>query len=124
MLIDSILSNPDTPHGREGFYFGENGEHSMFQVGEAIGKVLVDLRLAKSPEPTTFTKEEIGKYFRVSRPLATGSNRVIDGFQTSLIGSNSRCVAERSRSIGWKPVKTTKDMLASIRAETEALLQK
>ena len=41
-----------------------------------------------------------------------------------LMGTNSRAVANRSRSIGWKPVKTTKDLLASVKPEVIALAKK
>lgn len=40
------------------------------------------------------------------------------------MGSNSRCVANKSRSIGWKPVHTSADMFASVKPEVEALLKK
>jgi len=106
-LYDSILSNPNTGHGREGFYFGENGEHSLYDVGKAIAQALVDIGKGQGPLPTTFTQEEIDKYF--------GS---------PYLGSNSRCKANRSRSIGWKPSKTTQDLLASIRPEVEALVKR
>ncbi|KAJ6624186.1 NAD-binding protein [Mycena sp. CBHHK59/15] len=43
---------------------------------------------------------------------------------SSYLGSNSRCRATRSLSIGWKPVKTTSDLLASVLPETEALIKK
>ncbi|KAK7039712.1 hypothetical protein R3P38DRAFT_2901601 [Favolaschia claudopus] len=43
---------------------------------------------------------------------------------SAYLGSNSRCRATRSRSIGWKPVKSTDEMLGTIRAEMEALIQK
>ncbi|KZT23304.1 hypothetical protein NEOLEDRAFT_1180177 [Neolentinus lepideus HHB14362 ss-1] len=37
-------------------------------------------------------------------------------------GTNSACKAERSRAIGWKPTKTTKDALESVPAEVDALI--
>lgn len=40
------------------------------------------------------------------------------------LGSNSRCRANRSRAIGWKPVKTKEDMLASIITEVEVTVKK
>lgn len=40
-----------------------------------------------------------------------------------LVGSNSRAVGNRSRSIGWVPKHTTEDMLRSVRAEVEAELR-
>jgi len=93
-------------HGREGFYFGENGEHRLYDISKTISQVLYDLGKGKSPEPTTFTEEELRKYFG-----------------GAYLGSNSRCRAERSRSIGWSPKYTTKDMLASINQEIEASLK-
>jgi len=116
LIIDNIIpyksdsrahpERPRTPtphfqHGASGFYFGENGEHTLHSVGEAIGKVMVTLGKSKDPTPTPFTEEEIQKYF----PKGTS------------LGTNSRCRADRSRGIGWKPRKTTKDMLASIKHE-------
>jgi len=109
VLFDVIRSNPDAAgHGREGFYFGENGEHTLYQVGKTIGEDLVALGRATNPEPSTFTDEEIKLYFQGS----------------TFWGTNSRCRANRSRLIGWKPVKTTEDLLASIRPEIEAILKK
>jgi hypothetical protein len=68
VLYDSIISNPATGHGREGFYFGENGEHTLYDViGKAIGEALVAIGKTDNLEPTTFTKEEIDS-FQVSNP--------------------------------------------------------
>ncbi|KAJ7786956.1 NAD(P)-binding protein [Mycena olivaceomarginata] len=94
--------------GGNGFYFGASGEHSLYDVGKAIGTALVALGKSQSDEPTTFTQADLDKYFGGSAGL----------------GSNSRCRATHSLSIGWKPVKTTKDMLASIRPEVEAIIKK
>ncbi|KAF8149876.1 hypothetical protein B0H34DRAFT_678825 [Crassisporium funariophilum] len=105
VLYDSILSNPATGHGREGYYFGENGEHTLYDVGKAIGEAVVAIGKGKNPGPTTFTKEELDKYLGGS----------------TYLGTNSRCRGKRSRAIGWKPTKTTKDFIASIRPEVEAL---
>lgn len=65
VLLESIWSNPATGHGREGIYFGENGEHSLYEIGKAVGEAMVDLGKSEFSEPTTFTKEEINKYFGV-----------------------------------------------------------
>ncbi|KAF8656882.1 hypothetical protein AX16_002427 [Volvariella volvacea WC 439] len=106
VLFNSILSNPTgTPHGREGYYFGESGEHSLYDIGKAIGQAMVGLGLTAEAEPTTFTKAELDKYFGGS----------------DYLGSNSRCKASRARALGWKPKKTTADMLASIHAEVVVL---
>ncbi|KAI0707122.1 NAD-P-binding protein [Earliella scabrosa] len=112
VLFDGILNNPDkTGHGWEGFYFGENGEHTWYQISQAIGEALVKLGIADDATPTTFTVEELVKYF--------GSEKA--GWYS---GTNSRCRANRGRSIGWKPKHTTEDMLQSILPEVEAIWKK
>ncbi|KAF7325704.1 hypothetical protein MKEN_00420600 [Mycena kentingensis (nom. inval.)] len=108
LLWDGIAANPNLGHGREGYFFGESGEHSLYQVGKAIGEAMVALGKAQSAEPTTFTQPELDKYFGGS----------------AYLGSNSRCRATHSRSLGWKPAKTTSDLLASIKAEVEAIASK
>ncbi|THH19044.1 hypothetical protein EW146_g2059 [Bondarzewia mesenterica] len=106
VILSAALADPQTPHGREGFYFGENGEHVMYDVSKEIGKAMVELGLAKSSEPTPFSPEENQKYFG-----------------GTYLGTNSRARAERGRALGWKPVKTTKDMLASIKPEVEIIVE-
>jgi len=106
-LFNSIRTNPGTGHGRNGFYFGESDEHTLHQIAKAVSEALVKLGKGTNPEASTFTQEELNKYFQGSK----------------FMGSNSRCRANRSRSIGWKPVRTTKDMLASVQPEVEALLR-
>ncbi|KAF5359799.1 hypothetical protein D9756_003346 [Leucocoprinus leucothites] len=106
--IDEGTADPEkVGHGRNGFYFGLNGEHTLYDVGKELGRTLVAVGKSSSEEPTTFTKEEIDKYFNGS----------------SYLGSNSRGLANHSKAIGWKPKKTTKDFLASIRPEVEELLR-
>jgi len=107
VLFNAIQAgnNPACGHGREGFYFGENGEHTLYEVAKAIAVALVQLGLSVDPEPSPFTKEEIDKYFNGS----------------SYLGTNSRCRGTRSRAIGWKPVKTKEDLLASIKPEVETM---
>ncbi|KAL0954820.1 hypothetical protein HGRIS_003765 [Hohenbuehelia grisea] len=106
-LFDAVLNNSDTGHGLDGYYFGENGEHSLYDIGKSIAQALFDLGKGQSPEPTPFTEEDIRKYFGGSKYL----------------GSNSRCRGNHSRAIGWKPKKTTEDLLASIRPEVETLIK-
>ena len=67
VLYDWIVTRPATGHGREGIYFGVNGEHSLYDVGKAIGEAMVAIGRADNPEPTTFTKEEIDSH-QVSNP--------------------------------------------------------
>ncbi|KAF5368032.1 hypothetical protein D9758_004335 [Tetrapyrgos nigripes] len=106
LLLEAALSPAKSStlgHGRTGYYFGATDEHKLFDIGKAIAESLADLGKGKSTDPTTFTKEEIDKYFGGS----------------SYLGSNSRCRATQSRALGWDPKKGTKDMLSSIRREVE-----
>ncbi|THU98280.1 NAD-binding protein [Dendrothele bispora CBS 962.96] len=106
LLLDAVLSptaSTNLGHGREGFYFGANEEHKLYDVAKAIAENLVAEGKAKESDPTTFTKEEIVKYF----PQSDNSEH------------NSRCRSTRARALGWLPKRTTQDMLASIKAEVE-----
>jgi len=105
VLYDAIVSNPATGHGRTGFYFGENGEYTLYEVSKTIAEAMLALGMGKTLEPTPYTEEEYKK-----NPTLV------------YLGTNSRCRGDRSRSLGWKPVKTTKDMLASIKPEMEVML--
>jgi len=105
VVLDAALTNPNTPHGREGYYFGASDEYRLYDLAKAYSQALYDLGKGKSPEPTPFTAEEAQKYFG-----------------GSWIGSNSRCKAERGKALGWRPTKTTKDFLESVRVEVEALI--
>jgi hypothetical protein len=68
-LYNAIEANPGAVgHGRDGFYFGLNGEHTLYDVGKELGRALVALGKSSSEEPTAFTKEEIDKYFNVCCP--------------------------------------------------------
>lgn len=51
----------DIGHGADGYYFGENGEHSMLDVAESIGKALNKRGLGQA-EPTTLSQQELDKY--------------------------------------------------------------
>ncbi|THH29008.1 hypothetical protein EUX98_g5181 [Antrodiella citrinella] len=110
LIFDGILKNdPAVGHGENGYYFGINGDHTWNDLAKEIGRVLVEKGVIKNAEPTTFAEEELVKYF--------GS--LVFGYY---FGSTARGVANHSRAIGWKPTKTTKDMLQSISAEVDALL--
>ena len=107
VLFDSIVAKPEeTGHGWEGFYFGENGEHSWYQISRAIGEAMVALGLSSEAEPTTFSTAELIKYF--------GNEK-----EGNYSGTNARCHANRGRQLGWRPKHTTNDMLESIGVEVE-----
>ncbi|CDO78098.1 hypothetical protein BN946_scf184634.g4 [Trametes cinnabarina] len=62
-LWNAILGCKDIGHGKEGYYFAENGEHRLYDVAKGIGKVLKEFGLADTDEPSPFTQEELDKYF-------------------------------------------------------------
>lgn len=104
-VFDAAMRGPgEAGHGREGFYFGANGEHRVGRISEIIAELLYEMKLGKSPEPSVFTEEELQKYF--GGPY---------------LGSNSRVRAERAKLIGWNPLHTVDSLWASIKPETEVL---
>ncbi|KAH8990310.1 hypothetical protein EDB92DRAFT_1999227 [Lactarius akahatsu] len=105
IILDAALSDPNTPHGRDGYYFGASDEYRLYDLAKAYSRALYDLGKGKSPEPTPFTAEEAHKYFG-----------------GVWLGSNARCKAERGRALGWKPTKTTKDFIESVRPEVEVIV--
>ncbi|KAF9069216.1 NAD(P)-binding protein [Rhodocollybia butyracea] len=109
ILFDAVLSPTANPgHGLDGYYFGADQEHTLYQIGTAISDALHKAGKSKGGQPTTFTKQELDKYFNGS----------------DYLGSNSRCRANRSKSLGWAPKKTTRDMLDSIYPEMELIASK
>lgn len=64
-LYDAIQTHPETGHGRDGLYFGASDEHLLYDVSRAIAEALVEIGRGESAEPTTFSAEEVGKYFSV-----------------------------------------------------------
>lgn len=64
VIFDALTANPEgVGHGWEGFYFGENGEHTWYDISKEIARTFVELGLRGTDEPTTFTDEELAKYW-------------------------------------------------------------
>lgn len=61
------------PHGREGYYFGASGEYQLYDAMKAVAEVLHTIGKGQSPEPTTFTPEELHMYFGGVAPIYTVS---------------------------------------------------
>lgn len=62
VLFDAIISGKNPEHGREGYYFIENGEYKLKQVCDAIAKSLYALGKADKDEPVDLSPEEREKY--------------------------------------------------------------
>jgi nucleoside-diphosphate-sugar epimerase len=103
-LYDAIKAgHPSAGHGREGYYFGENGEYQGYEVAKLVAQGLAKHGVG-TDEPTPFTEEELK--------------------EMGYFGTNARCKATRSRAIGWKPKHTKSDFLASILPEVDAVVAK
>ena len=127
-VFNSARRDPEgTPHGREGIYYAEAGEHVLLDVCKRIAEILYSLGKAESPVPTPFSREECLKYFGdgVSSLVILKLSFALSflHLKPDWFGSNSRCIAPRSRSIGWKPTYTTEDLLSSIRPEVEGIIR-
>lgn len=58
ILFDAILAaNPAPGHGREGYYFGENGHYLVYDLCKSVAVALAAHGVG-TDEPTTFTEEE------------------------------------------------------------------
>ncbi|KAG6831796.1 hypothetical protein H0H92_007473 [Tricholoma furcatifolium] len=101
LIFDHVLSHKDIGHGREGFYFGENGEYVMWNAAKAVAQTLHDAGKVKTSLPSSYTEEEMRRFF----PSGT------------MFGTNARCKGDRSRAIGWRPRKGWQDLVASIKCE-------
>ncbi|RDX57050.1 NAD-P-binding protein, partial [Lentinus brumalis] len=112
LLFDKALNNPaKLGHGREGYYFAENGEHSLYALCKAIGTGLVEAGRADDAEPTEFTAEERAKIF--------GGD-----FIAFMHFTNARCRADRARrDLGWKPVYKTEELYRIAKKEVEAAIE-
>lgn len=63
LVFDGLLANSDkVGHGVSGYYFGENGELSWYDIAKAIGKAMVKHGVCETDEPSSFTSEELLKY--------------------------------------------------------------
>lgn len=62
VILEKALKG-ETATGKEGYYFLESGEHVMIDISKEIGKVMKELGKAETDAPTTFTDEEVKKYF-------------------------------------------------------------
>lgn len=101
LILDKTLAGEPIGHGRTSLYFCENGEYVMHDLVVAITHALHSRGKSMAPTPTAFTMDEIKHYF----PNGT------------MFGANSRCRADRSRAIGWRPKKGPEEILANVEEE-------
>lgn len=93
-------------YGKDGWYFAESSQHCLKDLMHKIGDVMYAKKLIKDHTVRTLTPEQAEQCY---------SFYAYDG-----IGCNSRCKAERSRALGWKPKRG--DILGSIEAEVNYMV--
>ncbi|KAJ7664516.1 hypothetical protein DFH06DRAFT_1392243 [Mycena polygramma] len=98
-IVYNAAAAGSAAHGKQGYYFVTNGDVAWGEIAD----VVVTRAGARSP----FTQDDLDKYF----PGMPGMH--------SLLGNNGRAHADRSRALGWKPVKTTDDFFAAVRDDVE-----
>ncbi|KAI0358320.1 NAD-P-binding protein [Trametes cingulata] len=125
LLLDALLSTPEkVSHGRNGWFFAANGEHSMRELHEAVAEALFSLGRIKNKELIPYTKEDLDKYFWGDVRTFSIPRSSVD-YVGGLLFSNSRCKAERGRlELGWAPTHTTGDFLKLVKPEVEMLVRK
>ncbi|PFH53090.1 hypothetical protein AMATHDRAFT_1517 [Amanita thiersii Skay4041] len=106
-VFDRARKEPNVGRGREGIYFGRGDEYVWADLSKAVAQALFDLGKGRSPVPEKLNDEEATKMF---------------GFVVRWLACNSRSTARRSLSTGWNPKRTTKEMLAFVKTEVEAIL--
>ncbi|KAJ6559545.1 NAD-P-binding protein [Mycena capillaripes] len=97
-LYNAVEMKPGA-HGKNGYYFVTNGDIAFEKLVEVVE--------TRAGARRTFTQLELDTYFP-GRPSLH-----------SFFGDNGRADSERSRALGWKPVKTAEDFLVALRDEVE-----
>ncbi|KAK1215399.1 hypothetical protein PQX77_022002 [Marasmius sp. AFHP31] len=107
LMFTSVLNDSkNVPHGKEGYFFLGAEEHKTAQYYTELAKILYESGKVKSPEPRQLGEDEAKEYYGAWGAAA----RVA-------LGGNARFVGNRARKLGWKPVKGTKEFIASLREE-------
>jgi len=106
LIFDAVVTGKAIGHGTNGYYIGENGRFTAIEYAQAVANALVDAGVLKTSEVVPFSQDELAS-----------------NFMLPLWGTNSNTVGSRARSIGWKPTRTTKDFLASVRDDVEYALK-
>ena len=59
LFMQHLVESPETvSHGREGYYFAENGEHTHADLAMHLGRTLFELGAVDTAEPLRFITPE------------------------------------------------------------------
>ncbi|KAJ7844450.1 hypothetical protein B0H13DRAFT_1647959, partial [Mycena leptocephala] len=96
-VYDAVAAKRAPGHGRDGYYFVANGDVAFSEVVAIVETRAGARRVFTQAELTAYSPPSVQDFF----------------------GDNGRCDSQRSRELGWKPVKTTVDFLDAVRDEVE-----
>ncbi|KAF9041953.1 hypothetical protein BDZ89DRAFT_1059987 [Hymenopellis radicata] len=90
IIFDKVLKKEHVPHGKEGYYFAENGEIAARRVVEIAAQTYKTIRGedAQKIEKRPLTKAELDIFF-----------------PGEMARANTRCVGTRGRKLGWAPTR-------------------
>lgn len=83
LMFDTLLSSPEkVSHGREGYFFGENGELTIAEALKPIAEALYALGRVSTPEPVDYSLPDIAKHYgsEVSAPVLPWAHSTEDGW--------------------------------------------
>jgi nucleoside-diphosphate-sugar epimerase len=112
LVLAKALSKEDIPSGKDGFYFANAGRHSWLDIAKSIARV--GYQLGKLPaEPKSVTLAE------ASRTWLGGDEDLTE----AALCSHSLTNGERSRELGWEPLKDDSRWEETIVEEFEVALK-
>lgn len=81
-------------HGSDGNYLAVAGEYQLLEATKHIAKAMQQHGWTETPEPDSFTEEELTKYYGAIEKI---------GGSKYYSGTNSRGVSAQAEALGWKP---------------------
>ncbi|KLP14450.1 NAD dependent epimerase/dehydratase family protein [Fusarium fujikuroi] len=112
LILAKILKGEDVPFGKEGFFFANHGKQSWLDIAKEIARVGHQQgRLAAEPESVGLKE--------VSKAWFDGDEHL-----TELgLCSRSETRGDRSRELGWEPVKDDSKWIETVTEEFMAALE-
>ncbi|KAH7236401.1 hypothetical protein BKA59DRAFT_426846 [Fusarium tricinctum] len=112
LILAKVLAKEDIPSGKDGFYFANAGRQSWLDIAKGIARL--GHQFGKLPaEPKSVTLAE------ASRAWFDGDENLTE----PAICSHSLTNGERSRELGWKPLKDDSRWEETIAEEFEVALK-
>ncbi|KAF5540411.1 NAD dependent epimerase dehydratase family [Fusarium napiforme] len=111
LILRKIVEDEDVPFGREGFFFANHGKQSWLDIAKEIARVGHQRgRLAAEPESAGLKE--------VSKAWFDGDEHL-----TELgLSSRSETRGDRSRDLGWEPVKDDSKWIETVTEEFDVAL--